>query len=71
MENKLSETMKHIYSIHIGKRKISRSYFYSQQSKKLRCNRLLQSFLMKLWVKRTNLKTEKLFGLSIFITDNK
>ena len=49
----------------IGFREIKRSYFYSQQSKKQRCNRLLQSFLMMLWVKRTSIKTEKLFGLSI------
>ena len=51
----------------IAFREIRRSYFYSQQSKKLRCNRLLQSFLMKLWVKRTSIKTEKLFGLSIIL----
>jgi hypothetical protein len=49
----------------IGFRGIRRSYFYSHQSKKLRCNRLLQCFLMKLWVKRTSIETEKLFGLSI------
>lgn len=54
-----------VYSIQIGFREIRRSYFYSQQSKKLRCNRLLQCFLMKLWVKRSSIKTEKLFGLSI------
>ncbi len=51
--------------MHIAFRYIRRSYFYLQQSKKLRCNRLLQSFLMKVWVKRTSIKTEKLFGLSI------
>jgi photosystem II stability/assembly factor-like uncharacterized protein len=56
-----------VYSMQMGFREIRRSYFYSQQSKKLRCNRLLQYFLMKLWVKRTNKKTEKLFGLSIYI----
>ncbi len=51
----------------IAFREIRRSYFYSQQSEKLRCNRLLQGFSMKLWVKRTSIKTEKLFGLSIYI----
>ena len=56
-----------LYSIQIGFWEIRRSYFCSQQSKKLRCNRLLQCFLMKLWAKRTSIKTEKLFGLSILI----
>jgi hypothetical protein len=55
-----------IYSMQIGFRGIRQSYFYSHQSKKLRCNRLLQCFLMKLWVKRTSIKTEKLFGLCIY-----
>ncbi len=63
----MKRTIQLLYSIQIGFREIRRSYFYSQQSKKLRCNRLLQSFLMKLWVKRTSIKTEKLFGLSILL----
>jgi hypothetical protein len=37
-----------LYSMQIGFREIRHSYFYSQQSKKQRCNRLLQSFLMML-----------------------
>ncbi len=57
--------MRGLNSIQIGFRKIRRCYFCSQQSQKLRCSGLLQSFLMKLWAKRTSIKTEKLFGLSI------
>ena len=54
-----------ICSIQIGFREIRQSYFCSQQNEKLRCNRLLQCFSMKVWAKRTSIKTEKLFGLSI------
>lgn len=46
---------------------IRRNYFYSQQSKKLRCNRLLQEKIMKVRINSSSLKTERLFGLNIYM----
>ena len=55
----------HIYSIQIGSREIRQNYFCSQQSENCVVTSYYNVFLMKLWAKRTNIKTEKLFGLSI------
>ena len=54
-------------SLQVAFREIRRGYFYSKQSKKRSCNGLLQNFLMKLWVKRTSIKAEKVIGLSILL----
>ncbi len=48
-----------IYSIQIGFREIRLSYFCSQQSKKLRCNRLLQYFFNEVVGKKNKHKNRK------------
>ena len=48
-----------LYSIQIGFREIRRSYFCSQQSEKLRCNRLLQYFFNEVVGKKNKHKNRK------------
>jgi len=49
----------YLYSIQIGFREIRRSYFCSQQSKKLCCNRLLQCFFNDVVGKKNKHKNRK------------
>jgi len=58
-DNHLLQIINEVYSIQIGFREIRRSYFCSQQSKKLRCNRLLQYFFNEVVGKKNKHKNRK------------